>query len=158
MSSHGDTPLGDTPDMSARKAWMGLLACAPAERLAQLWAELGAPPEHTELRAPETGAAMTRGRAGATGAAFSLGEMTVTRCSVRLGCGAVGHAYVQGRDKTKARIAALADALMQTGAAPRVEAGLLAPLRRERDAVRAARAAKAAATKVDFLTLMRGED
>lgn len=101
---------------------------------------------------------MVRGRAGATGAAFNLGEMTVTRCSVQLDDGAVGHAYVQGRDKTKATQAALIDALMQTAAAPEVEAAILAPLRTAAEARRTARAARAAATKVDFFTMARGED
>ena len=36
---------------------------------------------------------VVRGRVGATGAAFNLGEMTVTRASVRLASGNVGHAF-----------------------------------------------------------------
>jgi alpha-D-ribose 1-methylphosphonate 5-triphosphate synthase subunit PhnG len=119
---------------------------------------MGAEPAHSILRAPELGGVMVRGRAGAVGAAFNLGEITVTRCSVRLSSGEVGHAYVQGRDKAKARVAALVDALMQTPKAERVEAAMLAPLRAEANARVAARAARAAATKVDFFTMVRGED
>lgn len=84
--------------------------------------------------------------------------MTVTRCSVRLAEGAVGHACVQGRDKAHAARAALADALMQTAAAPRIEAQVLAPLRAEAAQARASRAARAAATRVEFFTMLRGED
>lgn len=142
-------------DQNERKSWMGLLARAPAARLAAL---LGAEPEAEDLRAPEVGAVMTRGRMGATGAPFNLGEMSVTRASVRLGCGAVGHAYVQGRDKGHARRAALVDAMMQTGAAAELSTRVLAPLRAEEAARRAARAGKAAATKVEFFTMVRGED
>lgn len=142
-------------DQNERKSWMGLLARAPAARLAVL---LGAEPEAEDLRAPEVGAVMTRGRMGATGAPFNLGEMSVTRASVRLGCGAVGHAYVQGRDKGHARRAALVDAMMQTGAAAELSTRVLAPLRAEEAARRAARAGKAAATKVEFFTMVRGED
>jgi alpha-D-ribose 1-methylphosphonate 5-triphosphate synthase subunit PhnG len=142
-------------DTTARKGWMGLLAKAPPARLAALMPEL---PDHSLLRAPEIGAVMVRGRVGGTGAPFNLGEMTVTRCSVRLDCGTVGHAWVQGRDKAHARRAALADALMQTGRAADVQAAVLTPLAAEAAAARAARAAKAAATKVDFFTLVRGED
>jgi len=138
-----------------RQGWMSLLAKAQPERLAALLPEV---PEHAVLRAPEIGAVMVRGRAGATGAPFNLGEMTVTRCSVRLACGTVGHAWVHGRDKAHARRAALADALMQTGAATDLSAKVLAPLKAEADALRAVRAAKAAATKVDFFTMVRGED
>jgi alpha-D-ribose 1-methylphosphonate 5-triphosphate synthase subunit PhnG len=115
-------------------------------------------PDHDLLRAPEIGGVMVRGRAGAIGAAFNLGEMTVTRASVKLACGTVGHGYVQGRDKTHARTAALIDALMQTEAAARVEAQVLTPLRALMQARKDARAAKAAATKVDFFTMVRGED
>jgi alpha-D-ribose 1-methylphosphonate 5-triphosphate synthase subunit PhnG len=85
--------------------------------------------------------------------------MTVTRCTLRLPGGAVGHACVPGRDRDKARIAALCDALMQQPeTAPRVEAGILAPLRAAADAAAADRAGRAAATRVDFFTLVRGED
>lgn len=143
---------------AARKAWMGLLAKTPAAELAQLWAATGRAPDHSLLRAPEIGGVMVRGRAGAVGAPFNLGEMTVTRCSVKLDCGTVGHAYVQGRDKEKARVAALVDALMQTGAADEVEVQILAPLRKAATSKKTTRAAKAAATKVDFFTMARGED
>ncbi|MEQ8896147.1 MAG: phosphonate C-P lyase system protein PhnG [Roseovarius sp.] len=141
-----------------RKAWMGLLAKAPAAELARLWEAFGPEPGHEWLRAPEAGGVMVRGRAGATGAPFNLGEMTVTRCSLKLESGAVGHAYVQGRDKRQARQAAMVDALMQTGEAAQVRAAILEPLADALETARAARAAKAAATKVDFFTMVRGED
>jgi alpha-D-ribose 1-methylphosphonate 5-triphosphate synthase subunit PhnG len=143
------------PAQDARKDWMALLAKAQPARLAALLPEL---PRHDLLRAPETGAVMVQGRIGGSGAPFNLGEMTVTRCSVRLGCGTVGHAWVQGRDKAHARRAALADALLQTPAAPDLATRLLAPLRAEAAAARASRAARAAATRVEFFTLVRGED
>ena len=139
----------------ARKGWMSLLAQAPAARLAALMPDL---PPHALLRSPETGAVMVRGRIGGTGAPFNLGEMTVTRCSVRLDCGTVGHAWVQGRDKAQARRAAVADALLQTAAAADLRDRVLAPLQAEARAARDGRAGKAAATKVDFFTLVRGED
>lgn len=144
-------------DQAERRDWMGLVARAPAAELARLWAGLGAAPRFAWLRPPETGTVMLRGRAGATGAPFNLGEMTVTRASLRLDCGTVGHAWVQGRDRAKAETAALVDALMQTGAADRVRSWLLAPLAEAERARRAARARKAAATQVEFFTMVRGE-
>ncbi len=141
---------------SERQRWMGLLARAPGPRLAAL---MPAPlPEHEVLRAPEVGAVMVRGRTGATGAPFNLGEMTVTRCSLRLADGIVGHAWVQGRDKDHARRAAVLDALMQGPNAGQMRVSVLEPLAAEEAARRAARAARAAATKVEFFTLVRGED
>lgn len=142
-------------EAEARKAWIATLAKAPPARLADLMPEL---PPHDLLRAPEIGAVMVRGRTGGTGAAFNLGEMTVTRCSVRLGAGPVGHAWVQGRDKDHARRAAVIDALMQTDAAQELSARIIAPLQAEAEARRATRATRAAGTKVEFFTMVRGED
>ncbi|MCJ8138760.1 phosphonate C-P lyase system protein PhnG [Falsirhodobacter halotolerans] len=137
-----------------RASWMAVLAKAPSGRLAALMPDL---PAHDILRAPEIGAIMVEGRIGGTGARFNLGEMTVTRCSVRLD-GAEGHACIQGRDKDHARRAAVLDALMQGGAAARIRAEVLDPLTGAATATRRARAEKAAATKVEFFTMMRGED
>ncbi|APE44507.1 phosphonate C-P lyase system protein PhnG [Sulfitobacter alexandrii] len=141
-----------------RQGWMSLLAkCDPTE-LDSAWRRLDRGFDHQVLRAPEIGSVMVRGRAGAVGAAFNLGEVTVTRCSVRLSTGEDGHAYVQGRDRTKALRAALLDAAMQTGAAADIREKVLDPLAAAARERRTARAAKAAATKVDFFTMARGED
>jgi alpha-D-ribose 1-methylphosphonate 5-triphosphate synthase subunit PhnG len=142
------------PDKTPRQIWMGLLARAAPARLLALLPDL---PPHDLLRGPEVGAVMVQGRLGGTGQPFNLGEMTVTRCSVRLSGGAVGHAHVQGRDKAHARRAAVVDALMQsdTGA---VRAQVLDPLAADEAAAHSLRATKAAATKVEFFTLVRGED
>ena len=144
-------------DTSARKGWMGLLARSPAPRLQALIEAAGPRPEASWLRPPEVGGVMVRGRMGGTGAAFNMGEMTVTRCALRLASGEVGHACVQGRDKAHAERAALVDALMQGASAPELRAAVLEPLEREEAARREARAAKAAATKVDFFTMVRGD-
>lgn len=137
-----------------RRGWMSALAKAPADRLAALFPDM---PQHELLRAPEIGAVMVEGRIGGTGGRFNLGEMTVTRCSVRLGQ-AVGHACVQGRDKDHARRAAVLDALMQGDRSDTLRRTVLEPLATEAAATRTARAEKAGATRVEFFTLMRGED
>ncbi|MDX2483050.1 MAG: phosphonate C-P lyase system protein PhnG [Pseudodonghicola sp.] len=149
-------------ETQARRGWMSLLAKAPEDRLLALWADYGADcgakPAFDWLRRPEIGAVMVRGRMGGTGAPFNLGEMTVTRCALTLPDGTVGHGYVQGRGKPKAEVAALIDALMQTSEAGALRAAILDPLADTMEATRTARAARAAATKVDFFTLVRGED
>ncbi|NVO27254.1 phosphonate C-P lyase system protein PhnG [Donghicola sp. C2-DW-16] len=142
-------------DQDQRKDYMGVLARARPDRLAALLPDL---PDHTWLRAPEIGTTMVRGRVGASGAPFNLGEMTVTRCTLQLADGAVGHAYVQGRDKGHATRAALIDALIQSGQQPEVTTPLLTTLRTEETERRRIRDAKAAATKVEFFTMVRGED
>ncbi|MEY8839926.1 phosphonate C-P lyase system protein PhnG [Cribrihabitans sp. XS_ASV171] len=142
----------------ARQDWMGLLARAPEDELAALWGKVAQRPAFDWLRPPETGGVMVRGRTGATGSAFNLGEMTVTRCALALGDGTVGHGYVQGRSRAKAEAAALIDAMMQTDAADDLRRAVLEPLERNMAEARRTRAAKAAATKVDFFTMVRGED
>ncbi|MEM7598783.1 MAG: phosphonate C-P lyase system protein PhnG [Pseudomonadota bacterium] len=141
-----------------RKAWMSLLAKAPEGRVAAMLDAAMARPEFTWLRPPEIGSTMVRGRAGGTGAPFNLGEVTVTRCALTLQSGEVGHAYLQGRRKADAEAAALVDALMQGPSSDTVRAAILEPLALECAASSTARAAKAAATKVEFFTMTRGED
>jgi alpha-D-ribose 1-methylphosphonate 5-triphosphate synthase subunit PhnG len=145
-----------SPEIAARREMMGLLARARPESLAALSRALGPEPAHDWLRPPQTGTVMLRGRIGGTGAPFNVGEVTVTRCVLRLGP-RTGHAHVQGRDRDHARRAALIDALWQDDPA-RIEAAVLAPLRQDEAARRSARAARAAATRVEFFTLVRGED
>ena len=136
-----------------RRHWMAVLARAGAAEIADLLRPLPPLPPHEPLRAPETGLVMVRGRAGGDGAPFNLGEMTVTRCAVRLG-DSVGHAYVAGRDKRQAELAALVDAALQDPA--RHDAlmdGVIAPLVARQQAARDAEARRAAATRVDFLAM-----
>ena len=149
-----DTLIENNP----RQAWMSLMAVAPEGRVATLLDAAQERPAFTWLRAPEIGSTMVRGRAGATGAPFNLGEMTVTRCALTLDTGEVGHAYIQGRRKRDAEAAALIDAMMQTTLADRLRTAVLAPLEAEVKHAKFTRAAKAAATKVDFFTMARGED
>jgi alpha-D-ribose 1-methylphosphonate 5-triphosphate synthase subunit PhnG len=141
-----------------RQAWLSTMAQAPADRLIALCQSAGVEVPHSVLRAPEIGTVMVRGRAGAVGAAFNLGEMTITRASVRLTeSGAVGHGYVQGRSHEAATYAALVDALCQTDQGSALIASVITPLRAEKAAREGARAARAAGTKVEFFTMVRGE-
>ncbi|WP_121067952.1 phosphonate C-P lyase system protein PhnG [Chachezhania antarctica] len=147
-----------TEPAASRQRWMSVLARAPERDLIALWDAFAAKPAFEWLRRPETGAVMVRGRMGGTGGPFNLGEMTVTRCSVQTDGGLVGHAYVQGRSQPKAEAAALIDALMQGGDAARVEAEIVAPLETGMTEKKQVQAAKAAATRVNFFTMARGED
>ncbi|WP_439140164.1 phosphonate C-P lyase system protein PhnG [Roseicyclus sp.] len=147
------------PAIIARQARLSTLAKAPAARLCALFAAYAPDlPAHDVLRAPEIGTVMLRGRAGAVGAPFNLGEMTVTRCAVRLSSGVVGHGHVQGRDKAAALTAALIDALCEDGRGAAIEVAILTPLRAEAEALKQARATRAAATKVEFFTMVRGDN
>ncbi len=137
-----------------RRRWMAVLARAPAGALEALLEQAGGAPGYTVLRGPEGGLVMVRGRAGGRGAAFNLGEMTVTRCSVRLDSGPIGHAYVAGREPRRAELAALVDALMQDPErTDTLQASIIAPLEASQAARRAERAGKAAATRVQFFAM-----
>jgi alpha-D-ribose 1-methylphosphonate 5-triphosphate synthase subunit PhnG len=144
-----------------RKAAMAVLAHAKAGEIAARLRDLAldlALPAHQDLRAPENGLVMLRGRVGGDGAPFNLGEATVSRAAVRLASGEVGFGYTLGRDGEKARLIALCDALVQSrdfGAA--VERDVIAPLREQLMTGRKQAAAETAATKVDFYTMVRGE-
>lgn len=139
---------------AARRRWMAVLARASAAELEAALAGYGTPPPYTRLRGPEAGLVMVRGRIGGGGGAFNLGEMTVTRCTVRLAGGTVGHAYVTGRDERQAELAALCDALLQDperGAA--LQATMIEPLETAQQQRRQSMAAKAAATRVQFFAM-----
>ena len=155
---HSDSTASNT-DIRSRQRWMGVLARAAENELEMHWAAHGQGAEYDVLREPESGLVMVRGRAGGNGQRFNLGEMTVTRCSVRLGDGTVGHAYVAGRDRRRAELAAAFDALLQTPSRHEdIQSRVIAPLATKYLAARTERSRKAAATKVDFFTLVRGED
>lgn len=134
----------------------GLIAKAAAARIQALFDALDARPACSPVRPSDVGLLMVRGRVGGGGGAFNLGEMPVARAAVRLADGSVGVGYVAGRDKGHAELAALADAMIQSLQwAEVIEAKVLAPLETERAHKQIALGRKAAATKVDFFTLVR---
>jgi alpha-D-ribose 1-methylphosphonate 5-triphosphate synthase subunit PhnG len=143
----------------SRRALMSLLARASRDEL-RAGLSAGEPdPQYVEIRKPEVGLVMLRGRVGGKGAPFNLGEATVTRAAVRLATGETGFSYILGRDRERARLAALVDALWQcAGRRSAIERHVLTPIRARIEAEGAKSAAQAEATKVDFFTLVRGED
>lgn len=142
-----------------RKRIADLLAKATIAELESAIGALGPIPDFTALRGPETGLVMVKGRIGGGGAPFNLGEATVSRASIRLADGRVGHGYRLGTDRKAAQLSAVLDALAQDAAARKMlETALFAPLeaRLAQEAERLE--AETAATKVDFFTMVRGED
>lgn len=145
-------------DTQDRQAWMGLLARADLKTLEGAWNALHDKPAYAVLRAPEIGMAMVRARAGGEGRQFNFGEMTVTRCVVQMDGGPLGHAYVAGRDKRHAMLAAVFDALLQTPELhSAIDAAVLQPTRKRLMDDRDHTARKVAATRVDFFTMVRGD-
>lgn len=147
-----------------RRKVAALLAKAELKELASFWSNQAEQPQVDVLRGPETGLVMVRGRIGGGGAPFNLGETTVTRATVRVSSGTsseglVGHSYALGRDHEKARLAAIADALWQALQSREiVERDLLQKIAQRLDVRSTLRRREAAATKVDFFTMVRGDD
>ncbi|RCS22937.1 phosphonate C-P lyase system protein PhnG [Phyllobacterium salinisoli] len=146
-------------ERAARRNRMSVLARCETSRLQGLWSKLGLDPTYKLLRGPEYGLVMLRGRTGGTGEPFNIGEATVTRASVKLDDGSVGHAMALGRDDMKARLCAIVDALCQdTRTAVLIDAEMIAPIKSELDGADERRRQETAATRVDFFTMVRGED
>jgi alpha-D-ribose 1-methylphosphonate 5-triphosphate synthase subunit PhnG len=140
-----------------RRAAMAVLAHSDAAEIARRLEKITVP-AYENLREGENGLVMVRGRIGGDGAPFNLGEATLSRAAVRLSTGEVGFGYTLGRDRQKARMIALCDAMVQSDEfADVVESTVLAPLRVAMIAARSQKAAETAATRVDFYTLVRGE-
>ena len=146
-------------EQSARQKRMSILANASPADLLKHWQALKIDPGCELLRGPETGLIALRGRIGGAGAPFNFGEATVTRATVRMESGAVGHAVMLGRDKSKAKLAAVIDALAtDTEMALEIEAKILLPLEAIANNHDQEQAAEVQATRVNFFTMVRGDD
>jgi alpha-D-ribose 1-methylphosphonate 5-triphosphate synthase subunit PhnG len=157
MSAGRDIDRTEEDRRARRKAAMSVLAQASGAEIA-FCLDSFVLPAHQDLREAESGLVMVRGRIGGDGAPFNLGEATVSRAAVRLASGEIGFGYTLGRDNAKARMIALCDALVQSPEfAGAVETKVITPLRAALLAAQQQKAAQAAATKVDFYTMVRGE-
>lgn len=150
----------DGPQKTERQAWMATLARATSAEVDAIVELGGGLPAHTVLKPAQTGTIMVEGRAGGTGRRFNVGEATMTRCVVRLDDGGqMGFAYALGTDRRKAHRSAVIDAMLQRpeaqGSALKAEIEALAA--RQRGAKELA-SRKAARTKVDFFTMVRGHN
>ena len=148
----------DSRDNTARQRFMGILARASGDEVAALLARIEPQPSYELVKRPETGTLMLEGRAGGAGQRFNMGEATMTRCVIRLSDGTMGFSYALGRDRKKAEQSAVIDALLQsaTSETNSLHVGITAMEQAQAEARdRASR--KAAATKVNFFTLVRGD-
>lgn len=142
-----------------RQRWMSVLARATPDELEKFWETSPHRCQLKIIRKPEVGMIMVKGKIGGTGSKFNIGEMTVTRCSVQLESGTVGHCYRAGRDLESAKIAAAFDALMQEkDVAASLEKTVIQPIEHRLKNRNVKRRSQTEATKVDFFTLVRGED
>lgn len=157
----GQAGSGDFSDAEAlkRRRRLSVLACAPVNELLERWRATGLDPAVELLRGPETGLIALQGRIGGSGQPFHAGEMSATRVTVRIGSGQVGHAMIAGRDSRKAQLVAVIDALaLDPAHAGTIETSIVMPLEGLAQRSDAGVRARTAATKVNFFTMVRGED
>ncbi|ECE1725797.1 phosphonate C-P lyase system protein PhnG [Salmonella enterica] len=148
---HFDTPT--------RQRWMRALAYSNADALNARMQALKLTPTYELIRAPETGLMQIQARMGGTGSRFFAGDTTLTRAVVRLKSGTLGYSYLLGRNKPHAEQCAVIDALLQEPSHfQTLMETLIAPLETEREAQIRARAAEVNASRVDFFTLVRGDN
>ncbi|MDR3155096.1 MAG: phosphonate C-P lyase system protein PhnG [Deltaproteobacteria bacterium] len=136
---------------------MEIFALSPRGELEELAASLKGFPAPVELRPAESGLVMARGRIGGDGSAFNLGEILVSRCCLSVD-GIAGFGYVLSGDLRHAELCALLDALGSRPGSREAVAAAAEELGRRRleEALRAEEEAKK--TKVEFFTMVRGDD
>ncbi|MFC0178603.1 phosphonate C-P lyase system protein PhnG [Thorsellia kenyensis] len=142
-----------------RQILMGLLAKSPFEVIDNLWTTLNLTPNYELFRAPEIGLVQLQGKMGGTGNRFYVGDATITRAVVLIENKYYGYSYIMGRDKKKAQLCALIDGLMQINEYQiTIEEKLLLPLLKLLETQKNEKNKATEATRVDFFTLVRGED
>jgi alpha-D-ribose 1-methylphosphonate 5-triphosphate synthase subunit PhnG len=147
-----------TVEQMDRKGWMRILARSERKDIEAACHHLEPLPDYRLVRGPEIGMVMVQGRTGGIGAPFNLGEATVTRCTLQVDQGAAGTAYVLGRDRRHAELAALLDALLlDPERQPEVLSAVVRPLSAILCAREAEQNQKTASTKVEFFTMARGD-
>ncbi|MCY1322988.1 Alpha-D-ribose 1-methylphosphonate 5-triphosphate synthase subunit PhnG [compost metagenome] len=153
-----DAKLKQSPPDPARKKAMGLLARATLDELNAAWEALADKPDVHPVRGPETGLVMVRGRIGGGGDPFNLGEATVSRATIRLSSGEIGHGQLLCADRQRARLAAIFDALAQREDGRANVDALLHQVADRLALEERRKAEETAATRVDFFTMVRGDD
>ena len=146
-------------DTATRQRWMRVLARSQPAALRDRMNALSLTPDYDTIRAPEIGLVQIQARMGGTGQRFFAGDAPLTRAAIRLNSGTLGYSYVLGRDKAHAERCAVIDALLQeqTHFQTLMET-LIAPLDADRPARLAARQAEVNSSRVDFFTLVRGDN
>lgn len=146
-------------DTSTRQRWMSVLAHSQPEALHERMRMLNLAPVYEPIRAAESGLVQIQARMGGTGERFFAGDATLTRAVIRLASGTLGYSYQLGRDKQHAERCAVIDALLQEQ--PHFQTlmeTLITPLEADRAARLAARQAEVNTSRVDFFTLVRGDN
>ena len=146
-------------DTATRQRWMSVLAHSEPQDLLARMQSLRLAPEYELIRAPKSGLVQLQARRGGIGDRFFAGDATLTRAAVRLADGTLGYSWILGRDRPHAERCAAIDGLLQS---PHyfhtLMETLITPLEAQRSARLDARRAEVNASRVDFFTLVRGDN
>jgi alpha-D-ribose 1-methylphosphonate 5-triphosphate synthase subunit PhnG len=146
------------PERTERQRWMAVLARASRAEIETRLASVAPLPSYEVMTPATIGTVMVEGRAGGTGSRFNLGEATLTKAVVRLSDGTMGFSYALGRDTIKALLSAVLDAALQdANRRSELMRTIVEPLAEAQRARRLQASRIAAATKVQFFTLQRGD-
>ena len=142
-----------------RKTLLSVLAKSKLNDIKTYWQDTLENQSYQTIRPPQTGMVMAVARAGSSGEPFNLGEVSVTRCAIRLDSGETGVGYVTGSNKDHALHIAVIDALAQVKDQQQpLQCEVIKPLQEKLQRLKMQQQEKADATKVDFFTMVRGED
>ncbi|WP_423839661.1 phosphonate C-P lyase system protein PhnG [Vibrio mytili] len=145
--------------VTERSSWMSILAQSQQSELERLWSETKIEQSYQFVRQPEIGLAQVRARMGGTGREFNMGDATITRAVIKLDSGEMGFSYLRGRNKAQAELSAVIDALLQTQVHHELlMRKVIEPLAALKQEQQHQRAKEIATSKVDFFTMVRGED
>ena len=151
--------MDHTNSIERRRERLAVLARTEALEINRLWEKLGIDVNFRRLKGPVSGLIALHGRIGGGGDPFQFGEATLSRAVIELETGEIGYGQALGRDLAKVERCAVIDALAQNPEhAHQIETELIAPLRDQLIEADDSAREKVAATKVDFFTLVRGED
>lgn len=146
-------------DITTRQHWMAVLAQSDPCDLEQRFTALKQRTTHQVIRPAETGLVQIQARMGGTGSRFFAGDATLTRAVVRLPSSTLGYSYLLGRNQAHAERCAVLDALLQEPSHfQALMETLINPLEAERQARLDARQAEISPSKVNFFTLVRGDN
>ncbi len=144
---------------SLRQIRLSTLAKSELKNIQSLWQNSIDDFDFEFIRQLESGMVMMTARSGGTGEPFNLGEVSISRCAIRLNTGETGIGYVQGRNKQHAIHIALIDALAQSKEhSESILQDVIQPLQLILQQQQNKQKVEANKSKVDFFTMVRGED
>ena len=139
----------------ARRDWLATLVSVPASEVIAASNEFDF--SVVILKGPEVGLLMINGRIHSTGRPFHLGEVSLTKCVLRDDQGLLGYGHIIGRNKQQAKAIALFDLALQRNDSAEAALIRLNAWKEDVAEIDAMESEAVEETRVDFLTMVRGE-